>query len=132
VQDGGASTKHLAPSGLRNAFAALVLTALDGQPVASSSKLLLAATAGGVSNTGQKWAEDGQTLLEWGTGPTRVEPVAGTLTLRGLDGAKAVKVQPLTPEGAVAGDAVDAARSEAGWVLPLNAVTTCYLVHVQR
>ena len=128
----GLSTKHLDVPELANEFVLLVLTTLDGRPVAGSATMLLAATAGGVSNTGQRWADDGQTLLEWGRGPTRVEPVAGRLTLRKLDGAKAVRVQPLTAEGARAGDAVGAEQAGDGWSVPVRSVTTWYLIEVTR
>lgn len=86
-------TRHLSAA-IQNAFACLVLASLDGQPIAQSSRLLLAATAR-VLNTGSTWNATHSALIEWGGPPTVIEPVTGTVTLRGLDRASSVSLVPL-------------------------------------
>jgi hypothetical protein len=75
------------------------LVPLDSQPVAQSSRLLLAATAW-CGNSGMQWGEDRRTLLDWGHGPVLIEPVAGAVTLRGLDEMRSVQARVLTAAGA--------------------------------
>ena len=67
VRDSGESGRHLVAD-VTNDFSVLTLTALDDQPIARSKKLLLVVTAGAAVNTGQRFAEDGKTLAEWGRG----------------------------------------------------------------
>jgi hypothetical protein len=128
----GAALAHLSPS-LDTDFCALMLTALDDKPIAASSRLLLAATARS-TNTGFSWEDDRQTVATWGRGPTRIEPVRGTITLKGLDGAKAVRVRVLTAIGAVADTSpIRAEETPDGWRFPIGSTaTTWYVVEVDR
>jgi hypothetical protein len=68
--------------GTRNGYANISLVALDGKPVADSSRLLLTAVAR-VENKGQKWNEERTGVYDWGEGPTLAEPVPLTLELPG-------------------------------------------------
>jgi len=64
-------------------YANIALVALDGRPIAESSRLLLT-TVARVENAGQVWNEDRTSVgHDWGEGPTLAEPVALTLTLPG-------------------------------------------------
>ncbi len=85
---------------LKTPFAVVQLVSLEAQPIAESTDLLLAATAR-VANTGMVWQDEArQTLGEaWGTAPTRIEPVTGTVRVRGLKGVKRLSVQPLDGRG---------------------------------
>ena len=74
-------------------YAVLVVTSMDGQPLESSRRLLLAAV-GSAENVGMVWNE-GRTSVgnQWGTGPARVNGVAAEVELpcnarhvRALDG----------------------------------------------
>jgi len=60
--------------------AAIVLTSLDGQPLAEARTMLLVAVAR-QGNTGQRWRADGRGLVAWGTAPVLLQPVRATLTL---------------------------------------------------
>lgn len=63
-------------------FAALTLTALDGQSSERSHSLLLTAV-GSVENTGMKWNSDRTSVGDqWGTGPVLAEGIPATITLR--------------------------------------------------
>ncbi|HZO88001.1 MAG TPA: carbohydrate binding domain-containing protein [Chthonomonadaceae bacterium] len=63
-------------------FAALTLTAMDGQPVDRSHSLLLTAVDS-VENTGMEWNADRTSVGDrWGTGPTLVEGVPATVAIR--------------------------------------------------
>jgi hypothetical protein len=79
-------------------FAVLTLCAADGQPLAQSRRLLLAA-AGNVENTGMGWNADHTSLgTHWGTAPTVCEGIAARITL--VTVAKRVKVHALDGGGA--------------------------------
>ncbi|MCX5683926.1 MAG: hypothetical protein NT049_09605 [Planctomycetota bacterium] len=132
VRGSGDSTAHLAAD-VTNEFCSIVLVALDDRPIAKSAKLLLVATTGAAANTGQKFDEDGKTLLEQGKGPVLIEPVAGTVTLRGLDEARAVTAQPMDGVGRAIGSPIAATKSDAGWTLRLGEPpTTWYVIQAAR
>jgi hypothetical protein len=64
-----------------NSFAALTLTAMDGQPIRQSRSLLLTAV-GKVENKGMQWnAERTSVGRNWGTGPTRAEGIPATVSI---------------------------------------------------
>jgi hypothetical protein len=64
-----------------NSFAALTLTAMDGQPINQSRSLLLTAV-GKVENKGMQWnAERTSVGRNWGTGPTRAEGIPAAVTI---------------------------------------------------
>jgi hypothetical protein len=115
-----------------NNFCTILLSSMDDQPIASSAKLLL--TAGGsVENTGQRWNSAGTDVTSFGTAPTLVEPVKGTMTLLGLEGARAVRVQPLDGAGQPLGELIDARISGGMWGFSLGSVTTTwYEIRVER
>ncbi len=122
---------HLAVE-LKNRFAAVTLTSLDGRTLAESETILLN-TATSVSNTGMEWNEEKTSLISWGDGPTRIEPVSGTVTVRGLRGAEAVEVVPLKVDGEEMKDSFRAVKDEDGWSVRLeDAVAPWYLLRVIR
>ena len=138
--------KNLGAS-ISNNFATIVLTSLDGKPIASSGKMLLNA-ASRMSNTDQKWADEAHTALAGGRGargtpppavrpggrvPTLIEPVTGTVTLRNIVAAKTVSAVALDGSGKPIGNPLQAKPTAAGWELPIGApVTTWYVVSVTR
>ncbi|MFL5616935.1 MAG: hypothetical protein ACJ79A_00915 [Gemmatimonadaceae bacterium] len=118
---------------VRNEFAAIVLSAIDEKPISSSGRLLL--TAGSrVTNTGLQWNADRTRTTQQGGAPSLIEPVTGTVTLRGLAGrVRGVSAMALDGAGKAIGAPIVARRAAAGWVLPIGApVTTWYLVRVDR
>ncbi len=131
VRDNDQTTSHLAAQ-VENRFCALLLSTLDEQPIAHSQRMILAATAK-CTNSGVQWNEDRQTLAAWGTGPTVIEVVRGTVTLRGLIDARQLTVQPLSATGKPAGPPAAARQSGGDWTLTLGASTaTWYLIEVRR
>ena len=118
---------------VRNEFASIVLAAMDGRPIATSSRLLL--TAGSrVSNTGLQWNAERTRVAQQGGPPSRIEPVMGTVTLRALSGrVRAVSAAALDGAGKPLGAPIAARRTAGGWELPIGApATTWYLVRVDR
>lgn len=103
--DLGDTTFAVAPGTFRD-YANIALVALDGRPIAESSRLLLTAVAR-VENAGQVWNRDRTSVgHDWGEGPTLAEPVAVTLSLPGesrrasaLDGNGRVQ-RPVPMDGA--------------------------------
>ncbi|MCF8225146.1 MAG: hypothetical protein K9J30_04630 [Bacteroidales bacterium] len=81
-----------------NPFASVFLTSIDGNDLERSGKMLLTFTAGSTL-TGSEWNAERTTLEEWGTLPFMIEPVAGTITLKGVKRAGSLKVTPLDPNG---------------------------------
>ena len=118
---------------VRNEFAAIVLSSVDGRPIAASGRLLL--TAGSrVTNTGLQWNAERTRTAQQGGAPSLIEPVTGTVTLRGLSGrVRSVSARALDGAGKAVGAPIVAKRTPAGWELPIGApVTTWYLVRVER
>ena len=127
----GTRLSHL-EARVENAFAALTLGALDAEPIARSSRLLLVA-ATRVSNTGQEWNATRTGLDAWGTAPVRVEPVRGRVTLRRLTGARRVVARPLDAAGEPSGPALEGLATADGWQLDLgDAPAGWYVVAVTR
>jgi len=120
---------------LSTPFASVELASLDARSIAQADRMLLVAVAR-VANTGMRWIDDGRQSLgsRWGGAPTRIEPVLGTLTLRNLEGAKAISLRPLDGCGQPMDEVRQASRAAAAFVLELTdkPATTWYLVEVER
>jgi hypothetical protein len=131
VRANGKSVSNLSAD-VQNRFCTIVVNSLEAEPISRASKLLL--TAGSrVENQGMQWNPRRSNLSEWGGSPTLIEPVAGRITLRGLDRAKTVSAQPLDGSGQPMGDLIRAAKNAEGWEIPLGTpVTTWYEVTVKR
>jgi hypothetical protein len=83
-------------------FAVLSLNAADGQPLAQSRRLLLAAV-GNVENTGLGWNADHTSVgTRWGRAPTICEGIAARITL--TTAARNAKVHALNGAGARVGE----------------------------
>ena len=131
VKGSGRSVSHLAAD-VSNEFCALLLTALDGEPLEKSGRLLLVATAR-ATNTGLRWQDDRQTLADLGRGPVVIEPVAGTVTLRGLGTVRGLRVRPLTAEGRPMEKDLTARPVGRGWEVRLgDPATTWCLIELVR
>jgi hypothetical protein len=115
-----------------NNFCTILLSSMDDQPIATGSKLLLVA-GGPVENSGQKWNTAGTDVTSFGESPTLVEQVKGTITLRGIEGARSVQLQPIDGAGQPLGNVISATASGHEWRLPLGATTTTwYQIRVTR
>ena len=126
-----ARTRHLAAE-LKNPFAAITFSSLDGKPVATSDRLLLTATAK-AENTGTRWNARRTMLTNWGRAPTLIEPVTGWIQLRDLDGAVAVFAQPLDGSARPIGPPITAKMIEPGWEIAVGRpAATSYLIRVVR
>ena len=91
------------------AFAAVTVTALDGQPLEKSRSILIAA-CGRCENTGMQFSADRRTVgRNWGTGPVLIEPVEGRVALPPGEW----KCQALAPDGTPKGD-VPVAKDDKG------------------
>ena len=125
------AVKNLATN-VRNEFAAIVLSAMDAKPIASAARLLLT-TGSRVSNTGLQWNAERTRPTQQGGAPSLIEPVVGTVTLRGLTGrVRGVSARALDGAGKPIGAPTVARRTADGWVLPIGAPVTWYLVSVDR
>jgi hypothetical protein len=131
VKAHGRSTSQLSAE-VKNDFCAITVSSLDSKPLALSSTLLLTACAR-IENTGTRWNERHTLWDEWGTPPTRIEPVTGWLVLHELDGAIEVQLVPLDGAARPIGKPIRGRRLEDGWEIPIgDPATTWYLVHVLR
>lgn len=131
VRANGRSVSNLAAK-VDNTFAAIQLSSLDAQPIAHAEKLLLVAGST-VENSGQQWNTAGTDVTNWGGSPALIEPVRGSIVLRGLAGAHAVHLQPLDGAGQPFGEAEDARKDGGDWVIELGkTVTTWYEITVER
>ena len=126
-----AATKNLRIE-MKTPFTAITLGALDGQPIATSVKLLLM-IGSRTANTGMEWNEKRTSLEKWGKAPVRLEPVEGKVILRGLEKATRVTAQPLDGDGAPLGDAIMLVNSNGAWSLDLGQpATPWYVLNVAR
>ena len=117
---------------IRNAFAVITLSSLDGKPLDLSNRILMT-TTGREENTGQKWDERGSNLTVWGIAPTLIEPITGWVTLKGLEGAVGVFAQPLDGSARPIGKEIAGKMIEPGWEIPVGSpATTSYLIRVER
>lgn len=125
--------KNLAAD-ITNDFATIVLSSMDGKPLARADRILLS-TGSRVANTEQKWNEARSGLGRGGQGhsPTLIEPVTGTVTLRNIERAARVSAVALDGSGKPIGSAIEGKKTAAGWELSIgDPVTTWYVVAVSR
>lgn len=126
-----AQTRHLSAE-LKNRFAAITLSSLDGKPVVTSDRLLLTTTAK-VENTGAVWNARRTLVTNWGTAPTLIEPVTGYIQLKDLDGAIAVFAQPLDGSARPIGGPIKGKMIEPGWEIEVGTpAAASYLIRVAR
>jgi hypothetical protein len=113
-------------------FAAVTLSSLDDRPIGRSGKLLLTAAAR-AANSNIRWNAKRTSLEDWGSTPTCIEPVTGTVTLRNLENAVAVRAQALDGAGRPLGAAISATKTADGWSFALgDPATTWYVITVGR
>ncbi|KAB7646283.1 hypothetical protein [Polymorphobacter fuscus] len=128
----GVQTRNLGAADVRNRFASITLSSLDGKPMHLSNRMLLT-TTGKVENSGTKWDERRAMLTDWGTAPTVIEPITGWIQLKDLEGAVGVSAQPLDGAGRPIGKAIGGKMIEPGWEIAVGTpATTSYLVTVER
>ena len=123
--------RHLAAR-VENPFCAITLTSLDSAPISRAGRLLLSATAR-MANTAMTWNQQRTSLTDWGKAPTVIEPVTGTITLRGLEGAREVLASALDGAGQPLGKPVPARQTPSGWELPIGApVSPWWSITIKR
>jgi len=77
-----------------NQFASMTLVPLDGQPLATSKRMLLT-ILGRAENPGMGWNADRTSVSDrWGTGPVHIEAISADLT---LPTGRTLAVHPLPP-----------------------------------
>jgi hypothetical protein len=131
VRDSDKSVTNLAAD-VKNDFCTIMVNSLEDKPIAAAGKLLLTAAVR-VENTGMQWDARRMRPTRSGGAPTLIEPVTGTITLKNLDQATALSVQPLDGSARALGQPIPARKTPAGWQIPVGEpVTTWYLVNVQR
>ncbi|MGA2115705.1 MAG: hypothetical protein ABSH56_13265 [Bryobacteraceae bacterium] len=111
---------------VQNRFCTIMLTSLDGAPLRRAKQMLLT-TGGRVANTGMKWNEKRTSLTDWGTAPTVIEPVTGTITLRGLVGAESLEAAALDGAGRPIAK-VKTRKTPAGWDITVGDPATPWYV----
>jgi hypothetical protein len=107
---------------LTTPFCAVSLTALDGQPLSRSQKILLVAAARS-ANTGMQWNAERTSITDkWGGPPLLIEPVEGQLTLHRADAAVDLQMVPLDGTGRpLAGKGSPLAKNGTVIAVPLAA-----------
>ena len=120
---------------LTTPFAAVQLASLDGRDLALAGRMLLVAAAR-VANTRMRWMDETRQSLgvEWGTAPTRIEPVTGTLMVRNLQNAQSVRLQPLDGCGQPMGASRRLTPKGRDFEIALSGdpATVWYLIEVER
>jgi len=117
---------------IENEFCSIVLTSLDDKPISEATQLLLVTTAR-TANAGMKWNEDRTSLEDWGSEPTVIEPVKGTITLRNLEPFSQVEVIGLNSAAKPLAPSVPAETIADGCRIALGeSATPWYLVRIKR
>jgi hypothetical protein len=121
-----------------NEFSAITLTAINRPSELCRAEIecgapMLLSTGSRVANTGMKWNEQHNSLVDWGKAPTVIEPITGTILLRNMkDSVVRIKVVPLDGAGHAMGAPVWAKKTKGVWRIPIGAVTTpWYLIEPQ-
>ena len=104
---------------LTNAFAVVIVTALDDQPLATSKRILVSALGNAV-NSGMALGPARNRFQNPGASPVLVEPIVGRLGLHALTGGGHAKVHALGPNGE-RDHAVEVAETAAGLSFGLSA-----------
>jgi hypothetical protein len=131
VKDNNRRLKNISAT-VENKFCSIIITSLDGEPIARCQSLLLAATARS-ANDAMTWSQDRTSLSSWGSAPTVIEPVKGNVTLRNLRPAERLEAVPLNGAGKTVGKPITARQIAEGFAIPLGEpATTWYLVRIQR
>ncbi len=129
VKAQGKSVSNLAAD-VNVPFCQILLNSMDERPIAASGRLLLI-TGSAVRNTGQTWNSAHTDVTNWGESPTLIQQVKGTITLRGIQGARSISIQPIDGAGHPLGQPVSAIQSGTEWKLPIGAIpTTWYQITV--
>jgi len=131
VKDNNKALKNIAVTA-ENEFCSIIVTALDAEPIARSESLLLVATARS-ANQGMTWNQDRTSLTDWGSAPTVIEPVNGSVTFRNIRKAKNVEAVPLDGAGKRMGQSIQVKMLDDGFEIPIGEpATTWYLVRIRR
>jgi Carbohydrate binding domain (family 11) len=104
---------------LTNAYAVVIVTALDDQPLATSKRILVSALGNAV-NSGMTLGPGRNRLENAGVSPVLVEPIVGRLGLHALTGGGHAKVHALGPNGE-RDHAVEVVETAAGLSFGLSA-----------
>lgn len=132
VKEHGAISLQNMSAETNNHFCTIWLSSMDALPIAKSARLLLVA-GGRAENTGQRWNTARTGVISLGESPTLVEPVTGLLTLKGLEGARSVKIQAIDGAGQSLGAPVEVRKEQGTWKVPLGTITTTwYEITVER
>ena len=131
---GESATSNLSLN-LTTPYASLQAISLDGLPLSQAAKILLVA-ATRVANTGMRWKDASRQSLgdQFGGPPTRIEPLAGSLTLRGLEGARGVSLVALDGSGQPSAQPMPILSGPNGWTISLDSLppSVWYLIEVDR
>jgi hypothetical protein len=131
VKDNNKALKNISVTA-ENEFCSIIVTSLDAEPIAKSQSLLIVATARS-TNQDMTWNEKRTSLLSWGSAPTVIEPVRGSLIVRNVKSVENVEVVPLDGAGRKIGQSIQARMLADGFVIPIGELaTTWYLVKIQR
>jgi hypothetical protein len=115
-----------------NEFCSIIVTSLNAEPIAGSQTLLLVATSRS-ANTGMVWNEDRTSLSNWGSAPTVIEPVKGSVTLRNIKLAEHVEALALNGAGKRIGESIRVRVVDDGFEIPIGEpATPWYLVRIRR
>jgi hypothetical protein len=131
VKDHNKALKNLSAT-VENEFCSIILISLDGQPISSSQRLVLVATARS-ANAGMIWNEKRTSLSNWGSAPTVIEPVKGKVILRNLEPLQRIEIIPLDGAGKALENSVSVHGVKGEFVLQIGQpATVWYLVRIQR
>ncbi|MFH1717325.1 MAG: hypothetical protein ABIF19_08250 [Planctomycetota bacterium] len=130
VKDDNKTLKNLSAS-VENEFCSIIMTSLDGEPIASSRSLLLVATARS-ANSGMQWNAKTTSLDSWGDAPLVIEPVKGQISLRNLKPYKSAEAFALDGKGKSLGKLPTPGAANSLTITVGEPATVWYLIKIKR
>ena len=131
VKDSGKELTNLSAD-IENDFASVILSSTGSEAIDEAEELLLAVTAK-FELTDMQYNEEGTELLKWGGKPGLIEPVTGTIQIKGLKNVRSAEVVAIGGDGnrlqsrVTTSEGNGSVRIEVG-----DPATTLYLVKINR
>jgi hypothetical protein len=97
IKDSGKELPNLRVD-IGNNFSSVILTSMNDETISRAEELLLVATSK-FELTNMKYNDERTELINWGEKPGLIEPVMGTVDLKGLDKVKSVELIAIGGDG---------------------------------
>lgn len=117
---------------IKNEFAAVIITSIDGKDISEAGRLLLTTTASSVLK-GAKFNKQNNSLVDWGELPFTIEPVEGKITMANMNAINNCSVYALDSGGQILQEQKNIHFSENAMHFNIGEIPTVwYLIEIKR